>query len=688
MTYKVEDVIQENLRRLEVIHTPYDPQVGTEYSDIIKRTKIEIPDAPLPVQYIPVEMESEIIVQRLREYGSLKKTAKAFLGSDSERNQIDVWWRLCRARVQYDFEYWVSTHFKIKLKGKPRRDYLVLNRAQRYYLTVLERLRKSGMPIFIVLLKARQWGGSTLTQAYMMWIQKYHRQHWNSVIVGDVEKQSKVVLSMYEKAAQDHDTFEDEGVPTVLKPFGRTNDIRILEGRECTISVGSMQKPDKIRSEDISMAHFTEFGLWKATDNKSPEDVMQSVDGTILDDAYSLWVIESTAKGVGNAFHDISVAAKAGESKFTFVFVAWMMIDIYSRAISLDPSKRVRKTDPAAYPSFIESMSEYEWFLWNLGATLEAINWYRIKSRSVDEWRMKSECPSTDIEAFQSTGSMVFKDEYLVEAYSSCCKPEIVGEIVSSSNGFNKKEYLENLRIDKNDRGHLKIWKDVDTSVDMLDRYLVTVDLGKGSSAEADNTVVCVWDRYWQQDGEDGYPEVIAEWAGKESETDLLAWRIAQIAAYYNNALLVIESNTIDSSKEDRFRAVLDEIKDFYPNIYKRAIKNQTDVGNTGSFRYGWNTNHRSKEEIIGNLQWALREGMYVERCKDAVDEMKIFERHDDGSLGNVKGKNNHDDRVITRALGIHFCYTPKLMDKPRFAPKPTNATTPKRKFANEYTMT
>lgn len=666
MTYNVEDIIQENLRRLEVIHTPYDPQVGTEYSDIIKRSKIEIPDAPLPVQYIPVEMEDEPIVQILRQERTIKKAAKVVFGSDSQRHILNLWRRFSKARIKYDFEYWGATHFKIKLKGKPKRDYLVLNRAQRFYLTVLEKLRKAGMPIFIVLLKARQWGGSTLTEAYMMWIQKCHRQHWNSVIVGDIEKQSKVVLSMYEKAVEDYDTFEDYGVPTELKPYGRTNDIRVLEGRDCTISVGSMQKPDKIRSEDISMAHFTEFGLWKATISKTPEDVMQSIDGTILDDSYSLWVIESTAKGVGNAFHNLYNAAKQGESKFTAVFVPWFMIDIYSRAIIKDPSRRARKSEPDAYAPFIESMSDYEWTLWKLGATLEAINWYRIKSRSMDEWRMKSEFPSTDIEAFQSTGRMMFKDEYLIDAYGSCCEPKIVGDIVSSSNGFSKKEYLENLRIEKNDRGNLKVWEDVDTTVEMQDRYLVTVDLGKGGSEDADNTIVCVWDRYWQQEGEDGYPEVVAEWAGKESETNQLAWKIAQIAAYYNKALLVIESNTIDSSKEERFRAILDQIKDYYPTLYKRAIRNNTDVGNTGAFRYGWNTNHSSKEEIIGNLQWALREGMYVERCKDAVDEMKIFERHEDGSLGNVPGKGNHDDRVITRAMGIHFCYSAKLMGKPR----------------------
>lgn len=686
MTYKVEDIIQENLRRLEVIHTPYDPQVGTEYSDIIKRSKIEIPDAPLPVQYIPVEMESEWVVQLIRQEGSLKKAAKAAFGKDSQRAILRMYRYFIKTRCRYDFEYWGCTQIKIKLKGKPKRDYLVLNRAQRYFLTKLEELRKAGQPIFIILLKARQWGGSTLTQMYMFWIQKMHKKHWNSVIVGDVEKQSKVVLSMYEKACEDYDPFIDEGVPTVLKPFGRTHDIRELEGRGCTISVGSMVKPDKIRSEDISMAHFTEFGIWRATDNKSPDDVKQSIDGTILDDEYSMWVIESTAKGVGNAFHNMYMDAKKGTSKFTPVFVPWFMIDIYSRAITGDPTKRAAKSNPLAYAGFINRMTDYDWQLWNLGATLEAINWYHIKSRGVDEWRMKSEYPSTDIEAFQSTGRAIFKEKYLDDLAKSCCPPTMIGDIVSSYHGPDNKRLLENLRFEQNERGHLKIWKDVDTSVKMRSRYVVIVDLGKGSSNGADPTIATVFDRYWQQEEEDGYPEVAAELCIRESETDLLAWKLAQIAAYYDNALLVIESNTIDSSKEERFRAILEHIAPYYENLYKRPIRNKNDIASTGGFRYGWNTNHRSKEKIISYLDWAAREGMYVEREIEAVNEMRIFERHEDGSLGNVVGKNNHDDRVVTRGIGMVFCY--EKMETPRVVSPSSNKPAPKRKFANEYTMT
>ena len=78
-----------------------------------------------------------------------------------------------------------------------------------------------------------------------------------------------------------------------------------------------------------------------------------------------------------------------------------------------------------------------------------------------------------------------------------------------------------------------------------------------------------------------------------------------------------------------------------------------------------------------------MAEGISV-ICGDAVDEMKIFERHEDGSLGNVKGKHNHDDRVITRALGIHFCY--EKMEMPRITVA-SDQHTVTRAVVNEMTM-
>lgn len=671
---KINSIISANQSRLESIQKEYNPLIGTTYCDVTKRVSLFIKDAPTPLMNIPIEMDNEDLVKLLRSCKTLSKTGKAvFGGAASEKKSVRVWKEFCRIRCIYDFEYWCSTQIKIKLKGKGQRNYFILNRAQRYYLSFLEDLRKANKPIEIILCKARQWGGSTLTQIYMFWIQKMHKKHWNSVICGDVEKQSKVVLAMLENAARDYDTFIDDGVPTKLKPYGRTDSVREIVGRACTISVGSAQEPDKVRCEDISMCHLTEVGLWKDTPSKTPEDLVEAITGAILEGPYTLMVLESTAKGVGNYFHRTWLDAVKGINSFTPVFVPWYMIDIYSKDIT------------CSYESFVQSMDDYEHKLFRLGATLEAINWYREKKKKLDDYRMKSEYPSTAEEAFQSSGAAMFKEQYLDELYQSCKPAKRIGDIVSAHSDADKHEYLLDLRFADDPHGNLKMWEDVDRNTKMLNRYLVTVDLGKGGSKDADKTIACVWDRYWQKAGEDGYPEVVAEYAVIESETDLLAWHIAQIASYYNNALLVIESNTIDSSKESRFRAVLDEIKDFYPNIYKRPISNVTDVGNTGGFRYGWNTNHSSKEEIISDLDWAMREGMYVERCREAVDEMKIFERKPNGSLGAVEGKGNHDDRVITRALGIHFCY--KKMSKPLECDSIHNSSIPKKVFVNDMTL-
>ena len=66
-------------------------------------------------------------------------------------------------------------------------------------------------------------------------------------------------------------------------------------------------------------------------------------------------------------------------------------------------------------------MTDEEHRLFRLGATLEAINWYRSKKKEItEEWRLSSEFPSTPTEAFQSTGRRVFKQTYVENARHSC----------------------------------------------------------------------------------------------------------------------------------------------------------------------------------------------------------------------------------------------------------------------------
>lgn len=67
-----------------------------------------------------------------------------------------------RLRARYDFEFWaascVSIHDKLHGGYIP----FVLNRPQRRVLAVIEEDRLACRPLRLILLKARQWGGSAL----------------------------------------------------------------------------------------------------------------------------------------------------------------------------------------------------------------------------------------------------------------------------------------------------------------------------------------------------------------------------------------------------------------------------------------------------------------------------------------------------------------------------------------------
>ena len=166
---------------------------------------------------------------------------------------------------------------------------------------------------------------------------------------------------------------------------------------------------------------------------------------------------------------------------------------------------------------------------------------------------------------------------------------------------------------------------------------MVTVDVG-GRSDSADYSVIAVTDCM----GTDGRPEVVAQWRG-HIDHDLLAWKAAQIAKYYCNALLVVESNTLEIERcdGDGGEYVLDTIGRFYRNVYCRP----------GTCRVGFHTNRETKQKALYDLIAAVRDGTYVEHDAKAVDEMSWYEQKSNGQWGAMRGK--HDDILMTRCITL-----------------------------------
>lgn len=643
------EIIKINLERLREIETPYNPITG-EGSFSIKRQHVTCEDFPLKEMWLPVDFVETGFCQTILHLGVRKYITNILRQEYSDYMANLLYTEFCVQRFQYDFEFWAYSTAKISPKGGGDDISFFLNRAQRIYLTTLERLRMSNQPINIILLKARQWGGSTLTQIYMLWIQIIHKKNWNSVICGDVESQSNIVSGMLSKVVEKYPLWATNGIKLETKPFEGSSKTRQIQYCQCLYSVGSAQKPDNLRSQNISMAHLTEVGLWKETKGKKPEDLVQAIFGSINDGPYTVKVLESTAKGVGNYFHRTWLKAVKGENDFTPVFIAWFMIDMYSVYIG-----------QRNYRSFIESMDEYEMYLFDLGATLEAIAWYRKKKKSMEqEWRMCSEYPSDPKEAFQSTGRPYFPRQYVEQARSTCMEPafygEFVGEETKGKKAFENLHFVEMKRKKDSKDNILQVWFLPDTSLHYKDRYVVSVDIG-GTGDNSDPSSIKVFDRLPMTEG--GIPEVVAEWHG-HIEHDLLIWKAAQIAYAYDNALLVVESNTLETegTEGDNFEYVLDEIVDFYYNLYSRTSAEQIKQG--APVKYGFHTNPSTKPMVLNFLKAAMRDFLYIERSLETTFECDQFEIKEDGKkTGAVEGC--HDDRVMSTSIGLYVCYkTPK----------------------------
>lgn len=162
----IQEIIEENNRRNEVVYAKFDPISG--YGSVGERLKVVIDDFPIQMQWLPVEMVRVPLVRQLVECGSIRAFLEENIGVEySDEDRLKVIEQFVRLRFRYDFAFWAATQVYIKNKDGGVDVLFRLTRPQRRFVERLESLRKSDKPIRIILLKARQWGGSTTSQLYM-----------------------------------------------------------------------------------------------------------------------------------------------------------------------------------------------------------------------------------------------------------------------------------------------------------------------------------------------------------------------------------------------------------------------------------------------------------------------------------------------------------------------------------------
>lgn len=608
------EIAAENIRRNNTAAETYDPVTGRGAHG--HRVSVTTPVEGLPAALVPVEMTED---------------------PDYSPSLDSRSWRMLRFR--HDFEYWCVSCVAIKPKDGYRNVAFRLNRAQRKVLAALEEDRLAGRPMRIIVLKARQWGCSTLIQNYMAWIQLCIRPGWSSLICCHKKDCAVNIRRLYTDLIAGYpaglaDTAD--GSPLRFRPFEGSVNVREIAGRGCRIAVASSDNQDAIRGYDIAMAHLSEAAFWRDSAHHSPDDIIRSVCGSVALLPYTLIAMESTANGTGNFFHEEWQRAVAGLSDKRPVFVAWHEIEM--NAAPLD----------CGAEEFAATLTDSERALWNAGCTLEQINWYRLKARAYKDIRkLHAEYPSTDTEAFAATNCGVFDQTDIDRQLARCREParrcRVAGERIYDRAG-----------------GELEIWDEPATSGD----YIVSVDIG-GRSATSDWSVIAVMRR--GDPSTAGRHEIVAQWRG-HTDHDILVDIARVIAERYNDALLIIESNTLETEANAGAGAnayVLDRLAASYPNLYRRRCGQERSE--SGDTRIGFHTNRATKVAAINCLIRALREDEYSERSAEACYEYSVYRLRPNGSYGAVKG--HHDDIVMTRALAIYAVYdTQPSDDVPRLS--------------------
>lgn len=695
---KLKEILAEDTKRLKSLFATYRPITGENAPGL--RFELQMPDFLQGKKlYLPVEMLKEKKFCAIIKCGSIQAFIEKYMADYDPAKARDAIFRyLIRLRCKHDFYFFAYAYARIKNKDGGDDIPFLLNHGQIGLTKEFERQRLHGElgSILVLLLKCRQWGGSTDTDVYMGWIQIFWMTNWNSNIIGHQSSSATQVFDMYEKLMNAIPTwlFYEIGQPfkndpRKLRTSSTQNNIKYLIPRDCKIQTGSARNPESCRSADAAMAHITEEAFFPNTTEWTPQKVINAAVSSIRVTVPLTFIVrESTPNGRENEFHDEWVRANSFDkdgkrlSIFTPYFVPWFDIEKYILPFKNEQEKIDFITWLWKNREDEQYHGNYYWWLWEIkGATLEGIHWYVNESKKYNDLDgMRQEYPSDDVEAFLFSGTSVF-DPYKLKEMEDDCKginPIMVGDIEGDSYDASDPACMENIRFVERSGGPLKVWAGPDNSENVTHRYIVACDIG-GSHKTSDYSDIVVLDRYDEIYG--GVPEVVAEWHG-HCDADQLAMRCAQIAHIYNDAFLVIENNTaysrMNNTEGNQSELFFPILLPLYRNLYNSS-HSKLQKKKSKELKWGFNTNKNTKVAVIKTMARIIRDQGYMEREPAAIDECTYYLYYQQNDCyGAVAGK--HDDRVMARAIAL---YVEKDMPAPEILPFRTKAEIERERLRN-----
>ena len=564
-------------------------------------------------------------------------------------------------KVIGDFRLFCGKHLKIKDK-KGKIVPFILNRAQEVVLLVIERLIQLGLPIRLIVLKARQKGISTLIEAFIFWRTSYHRNRKAAVIAHENDATNNQ-LSMCNRYYTN--LHPDLQVP---KKWDNSKIIK-YDQIESEVVFWSAEKGDVGSSHTLQDVHITEYSKWR-----DPVTTSTALFQCIPDEPNTMVVIESTANGFGDEFHnrwklaklrmggayirsDIDIAKITAETRgYVPVFISWLIDNEYTLEFATLTERN----------NFENSLDDAEKNLILKGATLEHLKWRREIGlpdkcgNSADKF--KQEYPSDDIEAFITSGRPVFDMNICNINYNKSTVPLKVGNLEPVYDYQNEK-YIKQMRTDRtsyydllpwltgvnfveNQFGYWKVFSEIDFKVGERYRFSSGSDVAEGLE-QGDYSEIDVFDRS---------PMIYANKLDTcmkfhgHIDVDEFAVEHHKLQIYlHGDIYFAIERNNMGiSTIVSAYKLGLNQ---YYNENFSKGYGQGTDL-------LGSRTTQDSKKQIINDLTQWIREGLFEDKDAEFWDQTMTFVKDSQGrcsAQNKLKnpGTSCFDDKVIAKALNI-----------------------------------
>lgn len=520
-----------------------------------------------------------------------------------------------------DHPLFCRSSLKIRDRSGNRVPFL-LSPAQQMLSEEFAKQETAGQPVRIILLKSRQVHASAGCATEF-----FHRIPFQPGRVGAVVAHRKAAAQLihdyyqqYIKAYKEQ-PFTVDGVKIDLPKQVRNSMEESKWANGSALHVLTAGSEEAGRSFSAQYLHLSEVAFY--------EDAVKFFLGLLQVVPYlpgTAIVIESTANGVGNAFHQRWCEAIAGNSAYKPLFFPW----------HYHPEYRYPVEDPAR---FQDSLDPDEQRLMRLhGITLEQLAWRRRTitdncQGSVDNFRQ--EYPTTPDEAFLTSGRTRF-DMGAVGAQTA----------ISASNGELRRVQVGiqsklSFQVRQDGHGALRVWRKPEPGR----RYVIGADAAQGIDvgvdlgvANPDYSVACVLDR------ETG--EQVAQLRARLVPS-LFGQYLCELGHWYNRAYLVPESNGVGI-------AVLEEIlRQQYPLTHLHIRRRNPDDRRPPMLEeIGFKTSTVTKPLLIERLYLALMEESVRINDDITLSELRTY-------ITDAKGATNgstgcHDDTVIALGLAIH----------------------------------